>query len=65
MKGGEQKGGRILWQHPGYFFYIGATPPGEDSVQLHTPLFNTDDKTLILGVRAMSNLAIDYLNLKR
>jgi amidohydrolase len=49
-------------QIPGYFFYIGATPPGEDSVQLHTPLFNTDDKTLILGVRAMANLAIDYLN---
>jgi amidohydrolase len=49
-------------QIPGYFFYIGATPPGEDSVQLHTPLFNTDDKALILGVLAMANLAIDYLS---
>ena len=52
-------------QIPGYFFYIGATTPGVDLVQLHTPLFNTDDKTLILGVRAMANLAIDYLNLKQ
>ena len=52
-------------QIPGYYFYIGATPPGADSVQLHTPLFNTDDKGLILGVRAMANLAIDYLNLQQ
>jgi amidohydrolase len=50
-------------QIPGYFFYIGATLPGEESVQLHTPLFNTDDKTMILGVRAMANLAVDYLSL--
>jgi amidohydrolase len=49
-------------QIPGYFFYLGATPPGEDPVQLHTPLFNTDDKTLIVGVRAMANLAVDYLH---
>ena len=48
---------------PGYFFYIGATPPQEESIQLHTPLFNTDDRALILGVRAMANLAVDYLSL--
>jgi len=52
-------------QIPGYFFYIGATPPEQNIVQLHNPSFNTDDKGLILGVRAMSNLAVDYLNLKR
>ena len=50
---------------PGYFFYIGAAPPGQNPVQLHTPLFNTDDGALILGVRAMANLAIDYLSLSR
>jgi amidohydrolase len=52
-------------QIPGYFFYIGATPPEEEVVQLHHPSFNTDDRGLILGIRAMANLAINYLNLKR
>lgn len=49
---------------PGYFFYIGATAPKERPSQLHNPKFNTDDKGLVLGVRAMSNLAVDYLNIK-
>ncbi len=49
---------------PGYFFYIGATAPKERPSQLHNPKFNTDDKGLVLGVRAMSNLAIDYLTIK-
>ena len=49
---------------PGYFFYIGATAPKEKPSQLHTPTFNTDDKGLILGVRAMSNLAVDYLTIR-
>ena len=50
---------------PGFFFYIGATAMNAKMVMQHHPEFNTDDKGLILGVRAMSNLAIDYLNMKR
>ncbi len=46
---------------PGYFFYIGAAPVGQKPAQLHNPMFNTEDKGLILGVKAMSSLAIDYL----
>jgi len=49
---------------PGYFFYLGATAPKERPAYLHTPKFNTADNGLILGVRAMSNLAIDYLTIK-
>lgn len=50
---------------PGYFFYIEATASREKPSQLHTPAFITDDKGLILGVRAMSNLAVDYLIMKQ
>ena len=49
---------------PGYFFYIGATSPKGKLSQLHSPTFNTDDNGLILGIRAMSNLAIDFLGMK-
>jgi len=51
-------------QIPGLFFFLGVTPEGQDLMTVprnHSPYFFADEKALPLGVRAMSNLAVDYL----
>lgn len=50
---------------PGMFFYLGVTPKGTDLAKAapnHSPLFYADESALITGVRAMSNLAVDYMS---
>ncbi len=49
---------------PGLFFFVGSVPPGGKTNFNHSPFFSPDEKMLLLGVRAMSNVAIDYLTLK-
>lgn len=51
-------------QAPGLLFFLGITPPGEvgKAPANHSPLFYVDESALITGVRALANLAIDYLN---
>jgi len=49
---------------PGMFFFLGVTPKGQDlatAPQNHSPLFFADEAALPLGMRAMANLAMDYL----
>ena len=49
---------------PGMFFFLGVTPKGVDpktAPQNHSPLFFADESALPVGVRAMTNLALDYL----
>jgi amidohydrolase len=49
---------------PGVFFFLFVTPRDQDwtrAAQNHSPLFFADESALPIGVRAMSNLAIDYL----
>jgi amidohydrolase len=49
---------------PGLFFFLGIVPEGakvEEAASNHSPRFLADEKALLLGVRAMSNLAVDYL----
>jgi len=49
---------------PGIFFFLGVTPRGTapgDVYANHSPRFFADEAALITGVRAMSNLAVDYL----
>ncbi len=49
---------------PGFFFNLGVTPADQDpktAPSNHSPLFQADDKALPVGVRAMSNVALDYL----
>ena len=49
---------------PGMFFFLGVTPKGVDpktAPQNHSPLFAADESALPLGVRALTNLALDYL----
>jgi metal-dependent amidase/aminoacylase/carboxypeptidase family protein len=54
------------FQHkvPGMFFFLGVTPPSVDPKTApvnHSPLFFADESALPVGVKALSNLAIDYL----
>ena len=49
---------------PGMFFFLGVTPKGVDpktAPQNHSPLFVADESALPVGVRALTNLALDYL----
>lgn len=49
---------------PGFFFFLGVTPEGvpvEEAASNHSPRFFSDEKALKVGVRAMANLAVDYL----
>ena len=48
---------------PGFFFFLGGMTPGnENPYPHHTPDFLIDDSGLVLGVKAMTELALDYLN---
>jgi amidohydrolase len=50
---------------PGVFVFLGVTPRGQDHTkapQNHSPLFFADESALPVGVRVMTNLALDYLH---
>ena len=51
-------------QTPALFFFLGITPAGQvgQAAANHSPLFYVDEKALPTGVRALANLAVDYLN---
>jgi amidohydrolase len=49
---------------PGVFVFLGVTPEGKDlktAAPNHSPRFFADEKALPIGVRLLSNLAVDYL----
>ncbi len=46
---------------PGLFFHLNVKPEGGKPTASHSPSFYVDEKALITGIRAMSNLAIDFL----
>jgi amidohydrolase len=49
---------------PGFYFWLGVRPRGvseQDAAPNHSPRFFVDESALVLGVRAMSALAVDYL----
>lgn len=50
---------------PGFFFILGGKDPNagpDDHFPHHTPDFKIDDSGLLLGVRAMTEIALDYLD---
>lgn len=50
---------------PGMFVFLGVTPRDQDHTrapQNHSPLFFADESALPVGVRVMTNLALDYLH---
>jgi amidohydrolase len=52
-------------QVPGLFVVVGITPKDKDPATVatnHSPKFYLDESGLILGIRTLTNLALDYLN---
>jgi amidohydrolase len=48
---------------PGLFVFLGITPPDQvgKAAANHSPLFYVDEAALPTGVKALANLAVDYL----
>jgi amidohydrolase len=46
---------------PAFFYRLGTQAPGVVSGGHHTPTFMADDSSIPIGMRAMSNLLLDYL----
>jgi len=49
---------------PGIFFYLGIGPKGADPAKIepnHSPRFFADEGAMIVGIRALANLAVDFL----
>ncbi len=46
---------------PGFYFRLGTTKPGTSSGGVHTPTFTADDGAVLVGMRVMSNVLVDYL----
>ena len=52
-------------QVPGFFYFIGATPKDQDMAAAapnHSPRFYVDESGLLLGVRSLSALTVDFLS---
>ena len=48
---------------PGFFFFLGGMTPGNtESFPHHTPDFIIDDSGLLLGVKTLTEMSLDYLN---
>ena len=50
---------------PGFFFFVGATPKGQDPLKApsnHSPEFFLDESALDVGLRTMLQVALDYLH---
>ncbi len=51
-------------QAPGLFFFLGGTPSGSDMSKIgynHSPRFFVEDAAMKLGMRALLNLTVDYM----
>lgn len=49
---------------PGFFFFLGGTHPNTAATEIashHTPDFKVDDSALLLGVKALSKITLDFL----
>ena len=55
-------------EKPGFFFFLGGMPPAEDpekAASHHTPDFYLDESGFVLGVRALSQLTVDYMEMSK
>ncbi|UCH49969.1 MAG: amidohydrolase [Betaproteobacteria bacterium] len=51
---------------PGMFVFLGGSPPGTDLSTVaynHSPRFQIDESALILGVRTLTHLTLDYMDM--
>jgi amidohydrolase len=49
---------------PGLFFFVGACPPEVDPAKApshHTPDFRMDERSMLVGLKAMLQITIDYM----
>jgi amidohydrolase len=49
---------------PGFYFFLGATPRGQDPAKApsnHSPKFFLDESTLVVGLEALTTVALDYM----
>jgi amidohydrolase len=49
---------------PSFYYFVGATPPGQDvrtTPVNHSPLFFVDEAALLVGLRSLLYVAVDYL----
>jgi amidohydrolase len=49
---------------PGFFFFLGGSPKGTDLAKVaynHSPRFYVDESALLIGVRALTQVTVDYL----
>ena len=47
---------------PGFYFFLGGMTPGSTGTfPHHTPDFKIDESGLLLGVKAMTEISLDYL----
>ena len=56
----------FLQKVPGLFFFLGSTDPKKDpatSAPNHSPRFEIDEASLAVGTRALTALALDFLDL--
>jgi amidohydrolase len=52
---------------PGLFIFLGGMPKGNDpktAPSHHTPDFIVDDSALVIGVKVLANLTLDYMQMK-
>jgi len=47
---------------PGFYFFLGGMPVNAEPTRHHTPDFYIDESGMLLGVKAMIQLSLDYLN---
>lgn len=47
---------------PGFYFFLGGMPVNGEPTRHHTPDFFIDESGLLLGVKTMTQLALDYLD---
>jgi metal-dependent amidase/aminoacylase/carboxypeptidase family protein len=54
----------FLNEVPGLFFYVGVVPRGQDPATAppnHSPNFMIDESALVVGARALSSVAVNFL----
>jgi amidohydrolase len=48
---------------PGFFYFLGVGNKAKGiTAMIHTPEFDVDEESLVIGVKVMSNVLIDYLD---
>ena len=53
---------------PGFFFFVGAMMPDQDPKKVpahHTPDFMIDERGMLTGLKAMLNVILDYMNMRK